>query len=246
MGSSFKFNGTDLATYGLTFQSHNLSDFALQADAIPLTERAYGLTSRRPALNATLDVTVTASDRTTLLGYLDKIKAVLNVDTDKKLEVGDITDRYFMVRSGQMQKRSESATYWQGTITFARFDVLAYDNTEKSNNYTIATDPDSITETITGTANTRPVITITSNADMEDTTIEIESATTGETFQWTGIFNTGDVLVIDCQKMYVTFNTIASMLSTGPEYLALKPGANIWNTSGFTGVLNIKYRNRYV
>jgi len=106
MGNSFKFNGKDLSTYGLTFQSHNLCDFALQADAISLKERAYGLASRRPALNATLDVTVTASDRATLLGYLDSIKSILNVDTDRKLEVGDITDRYFMVRSGQLQKRS--------------------------------------------------------------------------------------------------------------------------------------------
>lgn len=97
-----------------------------------------------------------------------------------------------------------------------------------------------------GTATARPTITITSTADNGETTVEIESLTTGEVFQWTGTLDTDDVLVIDCEARHVTRNGDASMTGQDGDFLQLQPGDNQWEMSGFAGTVTITYRDRYL
>ncbi len=243
---TLKFNGTELTNYGLTVKSFR-KPYNQQTGSLQLLNRAYPLATVKLASQAVIQAEIIAEDDDELLEYEDNIKLALVTHTDGKLEVAQYPDRYWMARLASPLEFIPIGLYQKAVnIVFDVFDPLAYANTATSSNHTIATDPDDLTETNGGTAPVRPTITITSNADHGETTVEIESATTGEVFQWTGTFDNGDVLVIDCEKMYVTLNSTASMLTTGPEYPHLEPGANIWNTSGFTGTLNITYRDRYL
>jgi phage-related protein len=145
-----------------------------------------------------------------------------------------------------MERRTNTDKTWEGTIVFYAADPCAYKNTADSNNHTIATDPDEITETNGGTAAVRPVITITSDADHGETTVTITSVTTGEALAWTGTFDTDDVLEIDCEEMVVKLNGTVDMLEVEGEFPQLLPGSNTIDTDGFTGTLNFTYKDRYL
>jgi phage-related protein len=102
-----------------------------------------------------------------------------------------------------------------------------------------------VTETNGGTERVRPVLTLTANATLTDTTVSIENEATGETIEWTGSLVATDVLVINCATGYVTLNGAASMGMVDGQFIHLVPGENRLTVSGFSGVMNAGYRNRY-
>ena len=103
-----------------------------------------------------------------------------------------------------------------------------------------------IIETAGGTEKTRPIWTLTCDATLTGTTVGIENLTTGEKIEWTGDLDDGDELKIDMDLMLVYLNDIESMGTVDGQFPTLIPGANDIEVTGFSGALNIKYRERYV
>jgi phage-related protein len=54
------------------------------------------------------------------------------------------------------------------------------------------------------------------------------------------------VLEIDCENMLVKLNGVEDMLLASGAFPSLLPGANVINVSGFSGTLNIAYREKYI
>jgi len=103
-----------------------------------------------------------------------------------------------------------------------------------------------ITETVGGTADVLPVITLTCDEDLGATTITITNNATGEVFEWVGTITTSDVLVINCETWLITLNSVASMSGHDGDFITLKPGSNEIVISGFSGTLKMTYRDRYL
>lgn len=103
-------------------------------------------------------------------------------------------------------------------------------------------------EDISGTANTKPLMELTANADLGTITVEIESKTTRQVFTWTGELNTDDVLLIDCENQYVTVNGVSAMsgLDGTEEFIELQPGVNRMLVGAFTGNFKLTYHERFV
>ncbi len=122
-----------------------------------------------------------------------------------------------------------TVSYYTGTITITDVTVTV----------------SGIIEVAGGTANTKPTITLTCDDTLTSTTVEVANATTGETLEWTGNLVPDDVLVIDSSTFYVTLNGSASMANVSGQFPTLQTGTNYIGVSGFTGTMNITYRDRY-
>jgi len=245
MADSFSFNEVDMSAYGLRLRTHE-EPFAQETPAVQMLDRAYGFNSLRLPIQFTLDVAISAADKATLLSYLDSIKQTLNERCDCKLALDTFDDRYWMARFTGIYKTNNTAKTWEGTIDFTANDPAAYDNTETDHDHTIDEDPEELTETAGGTEKVEPVITLTCDDTLSDTTVEIENAATGEAFEWTGDLVATDVLIINCVTGYVTLNGAASMGTVDGQFIHLLPGDNVITVTGFSGTLNFTYRKRYV
>ena len=249
MANSFSFNSVDMSTYGLRLRTHD-EPFAQETASEQLVDKAYGLSSQRPAMAITLDVVIHAADISTLLSYIDSIKTALNSREDEQFTIDTFTDRYWLARFAGMEKDKNTSTArnWVGEITFICHDPVAYANSPTTSGpHTIDEDPDEVIEAaVGGTEKTEPVFTLTCDATLSDTTVTIENEATGEIIEWTGDLVSTDVLIIDSQNQVVKLNSAEDMVAVDGQFPRLLPGSNTLNIAGFHGSLSILYRARYV
>ncbi len=245
MSDSFSYNSVDMADYGLRLLTHQ-EPFAQETSVMQLVDRAYGLSSRRPAVEYSLDVKVHAADIATLKSYLDSIKEALNQRGDKQLTIDTFTDRYWLARFSGMTGSISTARIWAGTITFLTGDPHAYDNDEtESGPHTVDEDPEEIIETPGGTEKTCAVFTLTCDDTLADTTVGIENLTTGQKIEWTGSLVADDVLEVDCVNKHIRLNGVDDMSTVSGPFPELWVGGNTLEVTGFSGTVTITYRERY-
>jgi len=245
MANSFSFNSVDMADYGLRLRRHD-EPFAQETEGLQLLDRAHGLGSRRPAVTIDLAVVVVAASFAALVSNLDDIKAALNYRTEKSLAFDSVTDRYWLARFKSITKTAGTATTWEGAIAFDIFDPAAYATAETDHDHTVDEDPETVTETASGTEQAQPFITLTCDSTLTAATVEIENETSGETIEWTGDLVANDVLTIDCETGVVKLNGVEDMETVDGQFLHLLAGDNSIVITGFSGNLNFTYRARYV
>lgn len=245
MANSLSFDGHDLSAYGLIVTGHNIP--AIQsANSVQLPDKAYAADSMITAKSISLDVAITAASITTLKTYLDTIKYYLNTQTDKHLILDSLDDRYWLARFQALSGKIKNNLF-TGSLDFICNDPCAYGNTEISNDYTDNEEPETITETPGGSALTEPVFQLTSSVLDATATIRIRNETTGMELTWgPGAIGIDEVLLIDCSLWHVTLEGVASMSLIAGQFPLLSPGANTIKVYGFTGNVNITYRNRYI
>jgi hypothetical protein len=248
MANSFSFNSIDMSTYGLTVRTHNLDDFSRETAVYQLKSKAVVGASVRPAKEITLDVVIAAADYATLCTYLDSIRAAIDTEVDLALKIDSKTDRYWLAHNGVLQETDNTATTWEGTITFTASDPNAFDNTATSSNHTITTDPQTFNEVVAGTAPVWPVYTLTADATLTAATVIITNNNTGETTQWTGDLVNADVLEFDTAAGTVKLNGTEDMLTVpGTPFPRLVAAVtNSITVTGFHGVANVGYSKRYL
>jgi phage-related protein len=242
--NSFTFNGTDLSAYGLIVNKYpNL--FQRTMESAQLKNKAKAIGTSRPKKTLEFNVTIAAADAATLQSHLDSIRGVLNLEDDAVLSMDKYTDRYWMASCPSMVPAEEGSCYWIGTIIFVANDPDAYDNSETTSNHTIDADPKTFNEVVGGTAETKPVYTLT--ADDTITAITITNATTGEEFEITVAMMATDVLVINTDTMVVTLNGTEVMtgVPVTSQYPKLLPGTNAFTVTGFHGAMVTVYPKRY-
>jgi predicted phage tail component-like protein len=245
--SSITFNSIDLSTYNLSLKKSSLP-WQFSADSVLIQNKSYSSESRQPPRTISFDITVTGATSATLKTNLDAIKAALNTTSDKQLILSTLSDRYWNARFSSFSGEFKSPTVFSGSLDFTCVDPFAYGTSEVSNTYTDNENPETITETAGGTALIEPVYTFTSSVLDATASIRIRNETTDMEMTWgPGAIGIGGVLIIDCSTWIVTLNGTASMLllSTAHEFPLLSPGANTIKVYGFTGTVNITYRNRY-
>jgi len=164
MSNSINYNGTDLSAYGLNLLNYD-EIFEQLTESAQLKNQAYQLGKVRPARIITLDVKIIAANLADRQSYLDSIKGALNVNEPAVLKINSITDRYWLA-VGIISGAPVSARVWSGTIIFTCFDPDAYDNSETTSSHTIDDDPENFNEVVGGTAETKPVYTLTKKTDI--------------------------------------------------------------------------------
>jgi predicted phage tail component-like protein len=246
MANSFSFDGNDFSTYGLIVTGHNAPINQI-TDSVQLQDKAYAGDSKIPAKTISLDIAITADDVDTLKTNLDTIKRLLNYQEDKHLILDSLSDRYWGARFNGFSGKIKNSLF-TGAMDFVCNDPYAY-GAEVSNDYTDNEEPETITETPGGSALIEPLYTLTSSVLDATASIRIRNETTGMEMTWgPGAIGVGGILSIDCTNWYVQMNGVASMLllSAGHQFPLLTPGANTIKIYGFTGNVNITYRNKYI
>lgn len=253
MANSLTFNGTALSTYGLAVTSHGLS-VAQDAIAIRIQDKAYAWRSSLAPKIISLGVDVKASSLANLKSYLDSIKTILNTREDAQLILDMFSDRYWLARFESLNGNLNGRVGWSGDLNFIAHDPLAYSTgdaiTTLHNLNT--TDPQTVTETPEGTANTNPVYTLLAGSALGAIEVTLENLTTSPELAlvWSGTIAEDDELEIDVANKLVSLNDTPSMATVTGRFPYLQPGANSikvtsWGTAG-TNTITIVYRNRYL
>ncbi|MDD4873401.1 MAG: phage tail family protein [Dehalococcoidales bacterium] len=245
--ASFTFNSVDLSDYDLSVISSNFFEFS---QSLPYTQlQDYALIGgyKRNALGLKMNVVIQGTNAADVISNLDNVKKTLVGEDEEQLILDSVNTRYWNARLESLDGEFVSNTIWQGTLTFLCPDPLAYSTTETSSDFNIDADPDTISETMDGTAITKPVWTLTAGETLTDVTIKLENVITGEELQWTGSLVDEDELEIDSANWTVKLNGTSAMTITG-EFPRLQPGSNTIKVTAFstTGTLNITYRDAYL
>ena len=247
MANSFTYRGYDFSTYGLVVKERDIP-MTHEVDSLQLHYKAFATDSKIPPKTISLSVAVTAADVTTLKTNLDIIKRLLNTQVDEHLILDSLSDRYWLARFTGLTGKFKGVMF-DGNIDFLCLDPYAYGNSEISHDYPDNENPETITETPGGTALIEPVFVLTSSVIDATATIRVRNDTLGMEITWgPGAIGIGGILSIDCSLWHVTLNAIASMslVAAGSQFPILSPGeANIIKVYGFTGNVNITYRNKY-
>ena len=247
MANSFSFNGIDMLAYGVIVTSHNIPDCKKDITTIQLKDRAYSGDTKRGAKRLHLTCSIEGSDVSDIRDKLDDVIKI--IDAGNCQLVVDGTGRYYNAEFEDRSSGNYFPTYWQGTLTFLCPDPLAYSTTETSSDFNIDADPDTIVETVGGTAITLPVWTLTAGETLTDVTIKLENISTGEELQWTGSLADEDELEIDTQYWKVKKNGVSAISGMLSPYAfpRLAVGVNSIKVTGLstTGTLNITYRDAY-
>lgn len=251
MAGAFTFNGIDMSAYGLTVTDNNASGYEDSLEIIQTKSQGYISGEYMPARSLILDVFIQGTSIADLKTKLDDIVAVLRTGTEENLVLDDDPTKLFSAHyKGKQKQSSVGLKNWQGTLSFLCPDPLAYSTTETSSNYDIDADPKTITETVGGTAITKPVWTLTAGETLTDVTISLKNYSTDEELTWTGSLATGDELEIDSATQYVKKNGTIDMAAVDPskKFPRLAVGVNSITVTGFstTGTLNITYRDAYI
>ena len=247
MANSLTFNSVALSTYGLSIKSSNAHVLKQALAIIQTKDRGYLSSVQHPSRPFDFRVAVVGTGVADVISKLDNIKKTLGTETEHQLILDVINTRYFNAILDDFDGDFTAPACWEGSLSFICPDPLAYSTTETSSDFNIDADPDTITETVGGTAITKPVWTLTAGETLSDVTIKLENVTTGEELQWTGSLVDEDELEIDCKYWTVKKNSVSAMTITG-EFPRLIAGSNSIKVTALstTGTLNITYRDAYL
>jgi len=250
VANSLNFAGTDLRDYGLITTSYDLP-VTQDAQSIRLQNKAYAWRSSLTPKLMSFGIIVTAATNALLITVLDNIKTKLNTREDAALILDILSTRYWNVRFDSLTGGFISPVAWKGSLSFTALDPLAYSTSETSTGpHTINETPETIIETAGGTANARPVYTLTAGEALNGIAVELSNTTTGITLTWEGDLADTDVLTIDCANWLVSKNDTPSMATVSGQFPYLVPGSNTLTVTDFYnavgGTLGIVYRARYL
>jgi predicted phage tail component-like protein len=219
-----------------------------EVDSVQLHHRAFAGDSKVQPKVISLNIAMTAASIATLESNIDTVRRLLNTQVDEHLILDSLSDRYWLARFQNLTGKPKNLIF-EGNIDFLCLDPYAYGNSVISSDYTDNEDPEEITITPGGSALIEPVFTLTSTVVDAAATIRVRNDTLGMELTWgPGAIGVGGQLVIDSSIWHVTLNGVASMSLTDPSGLfpVLSPGvANLIQVYGFTGNVNIAYRNKF-
>jgi hypothetical protein len=250
MSNSLEYNGIDLSTYGLTVLASSpiLATF-LKAETVQLPDLSLATQSISPPKPIELDILVHASSLAQLQGYLDAIKLIVAQKEAKQLILDVQDDRYWMARFQHLRGQIISPIAYRGELAFVADDPLAYKTNETSSDHNIDADPDTVVETVGGTAYIKPIYTLTAGENLTDITLKVENTDTDEELQWEGSLANTEELEIDVDLWIVKKEGVADMATVSGQVPRLVPASdNHIKVTDFsnTGTLNIKYRDAYL
>lgn len=244
---SVKFNGTDLADYGLELRQV-VAPLTQEAKFAQLQDKAYRFEAIRPGKIIQLSSIIYADHLSDLLTKIDNINRVIAIKESKELILGHQTDRYWLAEFQQMSGPFTGIGAYEVELVFFAADPLAYAVDETIYITTLNTDPWIGTLNVGGTAEASPVYTLTPQSGPFGDQIIFTNITTGQTLIIDKEPVVGDVIVIDTERWIVTNNSIPIMNLIEGQFPRLKPGNNSLNISGLgdSPQLKVEYRGRFI
>ncbi|GAG91915.1 unnamed protein product, partial [marine sediment metagenome] len=166
MANSINFNGINLSAYGLVLTSGNPQDFKQRSAGQQIEDTAYSFNPKHLPKVFWLEVKILASNRATLDGYLDSIRAVIVTEIACALKFDIITDRYWMAKFSSIDGKYIAVGCFEGVIVFQADDPMAYDNDVISTPHVINAIEKEVLETPEGTGYILPVYTLTAKENL--------------------------------------------------------------------------------
>ena len=259
MANSFHFNDIDFsgASYGAS-KVRGLIPWAAPVSAattpIARGDGAVMAASTFGPRAIEFSVIVEGTSATDLKTKLDAIAVALNERADCVLKFDYISTRYWNARFLGLDASLVNACTAQLALSFVASDPFAYavtGSTDNSNTITLVAG-DTVTVTVGGTAFAYPTLVFTANATI--TQVVIENDATDDRLEWTGTLASGDALRVNCDPRTL----LVEKKPSGGEYAASMSGVEgrhpyfLPNTDtdliiyGFTGTLDISWRNRFL
>lgn len=266
MSTSLNYNGTSLASYGLTvLDSTPLPVWPgarLYRKDVPQRHGGVGAGGKTESRRIQVSCIVEGSSISDLQSKLDTIKRLLNPDNGSKAFYLDaMSDRMWY---GQLATRIEAqvigAVAARLLLVFDCADPLAYATSLTTQTVTVSADPHSFnvpaSSTVAGSVEALPVWTVRNTDAASATGVAVENTTRSETISVAYTVPTNAYVRIDTARELVeysadgtTWTPIMSAIITAPLYWPkLTPGvANACKVHGLTaGTLAISYRARYL
>lgn len=246
---SISFNNNDLSDHGLEIHTLNLP-LTRERKSTQLEDREFSVG------NVTLGKTIQARCRifgdnlADLLSNIDNINKILNVEGEKKLEFGHLTDRYWMAEFESISGPFTGIGAYEVELAFFAADPYAYSISVINFGEMIKSTTHVFNVTTGGTAPTRPkylLIPLTEN--INSGIIQVTNKTTNKTLkiEHSGIV-TGSQIIIDTEKWIVKLDGSPIMTSIEGEFPILLPGTNLMEikNGGLDTYCNVEFYNRYV
>jgi len=247
--ASFSFNEIDFGDYNVTVLNSGGSRLERIFKYGQLQERVYGWRSQLEARRLPLKVLISATAAQDIHDLITECHGALNEKDDCKLALDEISGRYWMARFRSMTGELINPKYWRGEIEFTLSDPRALADAETSSGPTaVDADPDTIIETVGGTAFVEPRYILTAGEVLNGATIVVENMTTGEELTWEGDLADTKELEIDVAHWIVYNDSVADMADVVGSFPTMQPGANSIKVTGFgtLGTLDIIYRDAYI
>ena len=184
--------------------------------------------------------------------YRSFVKAILKGGYLEKSE--DVVSRYIEVKAPDVQMGPEEGTsngiqYKEITVIFLAEDVFWKDSTETVD-LNIVTGDDTLTIDNTGSDFLAlPIITVNANQGVDVPGVKmVNKSDGGMEFQYNyNRFQSGDILIIDCEKGTVKLNNTDSIENFFPgRFFRLQPGENTIEYEGNACSISFTFRKVYL
>lgn len=264
MALSMHYNGTDLsgASYGLTVLETEAPFMAKPQVDVQGVAQWFGGISRSPgfdALTIPVPCVVSGSSASDLLTKLDALRLVLNPRNGQKtLKFDYMSNRYWYAVLANPGDLSAVGVSWKKfNLVFVAGDSRAYSTSDRATpDFTINTNPYTMTETPAGTATADPIWIIKNTSGGTVTSLTLNNTTTVESVTWVGSLANGDWLKVDIPRGVIEKSTDSganytdSMSGVSGSFIlpTLKPSVvNSITLTGFSAAtVVLTYTARYL
>lgn len=243
----FTFNGTHASTYGVKVVMVDRSPLPNVDNTlldVPNRNGAYFVRTRLGVREIKATVKVIGASESELRSNVRAIGAWLRTKQPAPLVFDDEPSlQYMAIADGA--SIDEVLRVGEGDITFVCPTPYAIETTTNTQTLT----PDATTNfAVGGNAPTYPVVTVTFTGSATDVVYSNDNGGVTYLVHVTGTFVTGDVLVIDHSKGYVTLNdsNAMPMLTLDSEFFALESGTEYIHLDPLTATVDISFNNRWL
>lgn len=193
----------------------------------------------------------TAVAARTLLDSLQKAMLSHRINPDEEQELKEIynfDDRYIRGHLNDFKATPKAAmTFYDWEARFICPDPYFQDSNKMRHVQDISTSPATTTVVNAGTYRSRPIIRISATGG-SITSLTLENLTSGQKFSYVGTITTGNVLVVDTERLTAENNGIGDLGNfSGDTDMYLVPGDNELKFTGTNGdELKVDWFNRYL
>jgi len=240
MANSLAYDSVDLggASYGLTLLRTPLPRFPSPVLDIQTPAQGRGFSqgvNYDPRVMA-LPMGLAASSHADIQTKLDALALVLDVTADKKIQLDQITDRYWMGRLNAPIESFRRGSVGAGfMLEFLLADRAAYSTTEEDNTFSIVSDPDTFNvesaAAVAGTDFVYPVWYIRNTTGGNITTLTLNNTTTSESLTWNATLEDNRWLKIDLTNFVISKSASTNADATAETYSASMGGwatGSVW------------------
>ena len=249
--SSLSFAGIDLGQYGVTLRADTRRSIVppprLRHTTVTGRHGAYSFEGQYEPREFMCDLLIEGLSLSDLHVKIDYIASVLNVERGvQPFAIDAQPDRYWLAQLARNPEFIYQGRLATAQAPFICTDPFAYGVDAISRDHTIDSTPQTVYESLLGNTHCEPVWTLVPDVALVGDEVVIAVGTTADELTWTGSAGVDEELIVNTSLWYVTVEGSASMNISGSFPRLLGGVTNTITITGFSGVLNVAYRPRYL